>query len=111
MAEEVDTYSIEEHEGRKYVHYNGYTFTEGEEHVPGKPWRAVEFSFLYVDVAETLAEGKSVKDACYGKAEGWKQYWEDLTEEEAAECYADAVRLPLGEVTEETPCGRYYCEF
>ena len=106
---QVETYNVEVIEGRKYVHYNGYTFTEGVEDVPGKPWRAVEFRGLYVDVAGTLASGKSIADACLELSVRRVQDWYDLTEAEAAEYYANAARLPLDEVTEETPCGWYYC--
>ena len=108
MAAETETYNVEVIEGRKYVHYNGYTF-EGAEDVPGKPWRAVEFRWLYVDVAETLAKRKSIADACKELSERRVQDWHDLTEAEAADYSAGATRLALDEVTEETPCGSYFC--
>jgi len=111
MTEDIEMYWVEEIDGRKVIHYNGYlwyddgTWHEEEGSGCGLGGRGSEVA--YVDAIEG-----SIYDFVWKQFERVQQYGGPITDEEH-EAYArgwceNATYLPMDEVTVDTPCGTYW---
>lgn len=120
LKDEIEMYQVEEYEGRKVIHYNGYFWKDAEE--PNEDgvlcsWRIEEGTWCglggrdselaYVDSIEG-----SIMDFIAEQFEMVQQYGGLITDEEHDE-YArswceDAEYLRMDDVTVDTPCGMYW---
>ena len=120
LTDEIEMYQVEEIQGRKVIHYNGYFWYDGaEQNDDGAmcSWRIEEGTgcglgsrgseVAYVD------EIKGDKyDFIWEQFEFVQQYGGLITDEEH-EAYArswceNAEYRPMNEVTVDTPCGMYW---
>ena len=93
----IETYQVEEFDGRKIIHYNGYTC--------GLPCRAIEGSFCYIGIGESNYER-----ACE-EFENVQQYVTEMDDEELLDyefSWKIHERLHMNDVTMDTPCGLYW---
>jgi len=120
MTDEIEMYQIEEHDGRKVIHYNGW-FWLGDEEEDGDgnlcTWRIEEGTWCglggrgseiaYVDSIEG-----SKFDFIMAQFELVQQYGGPISDEEhddyARSWCEDAGFLPMDDVTADTPCGAYW---
>ena len=104
-----DFYSVEEIDGRKYVHIFGYFYDNG-----GRPeWPSaviLEYAGLMVELPAFLKLSHFDYDVLTGDA---KQYSQSVTRSEAEEAmitYFDGnppEELSYNDLTLDTPCGNY----
>ena len=93
----IETYQVEEFDGRKIIHYNGYTC--------GLPCRAIEGSFCYIGIGESNYER-----ACE-EFENVQPYVTEMDDEELLDyefSWKIHERLHMNDVTMDTPCGLYW---
>lgn len=109
----IETYQVEMQDGRKVIHYNGFTWARGlyEGIVNGrrcdKSFAATEGTFCYVEVGDDNYER-----AC-AEFEDVKQYVYELDEGELLAYEGEwkpHPRLHMDDVTPDTPCGMYWFE-
>ena len=108
----IETYQVEEDDGRKVIHYNGFTWARQlyeelfHDTVVEKPYAATEGAFCYVEVGEDNFER-----AC-DEFERVKQYQYDMDEDELLSYESDwklnGNHLHMDDVTQDTPCGMYW---
>jgi hypothetical protein len=107
IDKEIDNYNICLIDGRKVIHYNGFTRSnEGGTEFDGAipKYLAEEMILCYVPVDEYSAERLALE------MEAVTQYLYPLTTENDVTNYLiGATHLPLREVNEKTPCGDYWC--
>jgi hypothetical protein len=107
VTRNIDNYIIEVVDGRKVIHYNGFTWpNEGSiEHdgkVPG--YLADEMTWCFIPVSE-YRKGRLDEEMALVQ-----QYQYPLdTREDVARYLKGAEHLPLREANEDTPCGEYWC--
>lgn len=120
MTDEIEMYQVEELEGRKVIHYNGYLWL-GEEALDEDgvacSWRIDEGTWCGLggrgsEIAYVDAIEGSISDFVFAQFELVQQYGGIITDEEHDE-YArgwceDAEYLPMDDVTVDTPCGAYW---
>lgn len=104
----IETYQVEEHDGRKFIHYNGYTWARQVDDDDDKWYAATEGTFCCVEIGED-----NYKRACE-ELELVNQYQYDMTEAELLDyefswkVYGE--HLHMDDVTQNTPCGMYWFE-
>lgn len=104
-------YSIEEDNGKKYVHFSGNVFYNNG-NVDGNPFRLAEWTFLYIPISECIS--LIGKGDLFAWIEERITNIDDLTEEECQDCIngywngKSGKKLPLNEITDKTECGYYY---
>lgn len=112
-----DYYSIESVAGKKVVNVHGYFFTEGYEIIKGKPYRAVDYSGVYIPLEEFMHEREMIEEYLSQKESAYA----DLSEEEAIQQMNNYYgikqgnvmtsvpwkALPYSELNMDTPCGCY----
>ena len=113
VTRDIDNYSIEVVDGRKVIHYNGFTWLNQvhwpdevpfECDGPAPEYVAEEMTFCYVPLKEYD------KERLASEMELVQQYQYPLaTEKDVLEYLEGAVHLPLNEVDEDTPLGSYWC--
>ena len=97
----IETYQVEQQDGRKVIHYNGYTC--------GLPCRAIEGSFCYVEIGDD-----NYRRACdeFEKVDQYVTVFD--TDDEELLVYEDDWKkhghLHMDDVTQDTPCGMYWFE-
>lgn len=111
----IETYQVEEDDGSKVIHYNGFTWArqlyEGLVHgeTVEKPYAATEGTFCYVEIGD-----ENYRRACE-EFERVKQYQYDMDEDELLyyedDWKFDGGYLHMDDVTQETPCGAYWFEY
>lgn len=103
-------YTVENKDGKKYIHIEGnlYLLDIGK-------YELVEFTFLYYTLTDLhiLLEQNVLENTVY---EYGKYISDNITEQEKDKIctsYFDGktggTELTFSEITEETPCGLYYC--
>lgn len=104
-------YVIEKHNSKKCIHIEGniYSLDNGN-------YEMVEFTFLYYTIVDLriLLEQNVLENTVY---EEGKYISDNITEQEKDKIcisYFDGktggAELAFSEITEETPCGLYYCD-
>lgn len=78
--------SIENHYGFKWVHFLGYSYYNAENGTDSKPWRSIEYCGAFAPLHIVLNNG-GVQSYDVEHSENWKQYIEDLSEEEVIRAY------------------------
>ena len=117
-----ETYQVEEHDGRKVIHYNGYFWGGDEE--PNEDgvmctWRCEEGTWCGLggrgsEIAYVDAIEGSNMDFLMEQFEMVQQYGGVITdgeyEEATAWWRAEGSELHMDNVTVDTPCGMYWFE-
>lgn len=109
---DCDFYSVEEQNGEKVVHVNGYFCCPGDSCTdnPERIYRHVEVAWLVFPLEEFLTLDKST---LWDIASTHNQGINDLTEKEVQESMAHyfnghpGTELPYAKLTLATPCGNY----
>ena len=120
LTDEIDMYQVEEDDGRKVIHYNGYFWIGDEvEKENGEKciWRIEEGTWCGLggrgsEIAYIDAIEGSISEFIYEQFAIVQQYGGPISDKEH-EVYArgwceDAEYLPINEVTVDTPCGAYW---
>lgn len=100
----IETYQVETNDGRKVIHYNGFTWARDDDELP---FALTEGTFCYVEIGDSNYER-----ACE-EFERVTQYQHDMTLCELLDYEADCKNgkhLHMDEVTQDTPCGYYWFE-
>lgn len=115
---ERDFYIIEEDEDGKWIHFEGFTWWDTQNNYDDKVgnFRSEEMTFCYVPVNEYSAERLSIE---MEQVKQYVYYYEDEKAEHFVNHYfgnkdgssTGGIHLPLRDVTEDTPCGFYWCYF
>lgn len=110
----IETYQVEEHDGRKVIHYNGFTWARQlwEGIVNGneveKEYAVTEGAYCFVEIGDGNYER-----ACEA-LELVKQYVYDMDEGETLDYEfhwkSNGEHLLMDDVTQDTPCGMYWFE-
>ena len=99
-------YIIEEENGEKFIHMSGNVYANGD-----GDYRLAEWTGFFVPLSE-VHDIRELLDYINSQV----SYLGDITEEEAEEISntyfnGEAVpKLQLEDITEDTPCGEYWCE-
>ena len=99
----IETYQVEGEDGRKVIHYSGFTWARSDDDFP---YAATEGTSCCVEVGEDNYER-----ACEA-FEKVQQYQYDMDEGELLDYEfwwkSNGVHLHMDDVTQETPCGMYW---
>ena len=100
----IETYTVEDHDGDKVIHYNGFTWARFDDDLP---YSFTVGAFCYVEIGED-----NYRRACEA-FESVQQYQDDFATADAlldVEDYWKRVgnHLHMDEVTHDTPCGMYW---
>lgn len=113
----LETYQVEEHDGRKVIHYNGYFWCDAEPDVDGYTWRLEEGTWCGLggrgsEIAYVDAIEGSIMEFVMEQFEMVQQYGGGISDEEAEEGIAwwkeNGMELHMDDVTPDTPCGLYW---
>jgi len=100
---DIDYYSIEEFEDGKFIHYSSfsYVYEPDDDDIPETAIMQHELTFCYIPISDYCKDGLDIAQ------ERVQQYTTiipfDLVKDDPGEY------LPLKDVTEDTPCGDYWC--
>ena len=102
----IETYQVEERDGRKVIHYNGFSWARQDDDFP---YAMTEGSFCYVEIGE-----ENYRRACEA-FELVQQCQEDFANADelldAESCWKRmGNHLHMDDVTQDTPCGMYWFE-
>ena len=100
----IETYQVEEEDGRKVIHYNGFTWARQDDNLP---YAATKGTFCYVEV------GKDNYNRACEAFEKVQQYQQDFASagellDYESDWKTQGVHLHMDYVTHETPCGMYW---
>ena len=94
---------VETIDGKKWIYFLGYTTDDIEDDDITTDWYYVSMSGVYIPVDEYSRDKLDIEcGAC-------TQYRDEV--EDIATFYDDCKHLPLTKVTQDTPCGYYWCTF